>query len=88
MASCKECLSELPCSKDLQEMYHNKAEKCPFFKNKADYAEVKHGKWVAYPHNSGIYCSECRHKRRYKDMNDKFCPNCGAIMDEGSNQSG
>ena len=52
MASCKECLFELPCSTSLQKMYHNKAERCPFFKNKADVAEVKHGKWHILPEDS------------------------------------
>ena len=47
---------------------------------KADVAEVRHGEWIKYPHNSGIYCSRCRHKRRYKDANDNYCPNCGADM--------
>ena len=46
----------------------------------ADVAEVRHGEWIKYPHNSGIYCSRCRHKRRYKDANDNYCPNCGADM--------
>lgn len=43
--------------------------------------EERYGEWVKYPHNSGIYCSECRHKRRYRDIKDKYCPNCGAKMD-------
>ena len=46
----------------------------------ADVAVVRHGEWIKYPHNSGIYCSRCRHKRRYKDANDNYCPNCGADM--------
>ena len=42
--------------------------------------EVNHGEWIRYPRGSGIYCSLCRHKRRYKDIHDKFCPGCGARM--------
>ena len=48
----------------------------------AEVSEVKHGEWIRYPHGSGIYCSLCRHKRRYRDIRDKFCPNCGANMEE------
>lgn len=44
---------------------------------------VRHGDWVKYPHGSGIYCSECHKKRRYKDIHDEYCPNCGAKMDGG-----
>ena len=49
----------------------------------ADVAEVKHGEWVRYPHGSGIYCSRCRHKRRYRDIHDAYCPHCGAKMKGG-----
>lgn len=38
------------------------------------------GEWVKYPHNSGIYCSVCHGKARYKDINKPFCPHCGADM--------
>ena len=49
-----------------------------------DAVEVVHAKWVRYEHGSGIFCSHCRHKRRYKDANDNYCPNCGAKMDGGN----
>ena len=41
---------------------------------------VRHGYWVKYPHGSGIYCSECHKRRRYKDIHDGYCPKCGAKM--------
>ena len=44
------------------------------------YRKQKEGEWIRYPHNSGIYCSLCKHKRRYRDIHDAFCPNCGAKM--------
>lgn len=47
-----------------------------------DAEPVRHGRWIKYEHGSGIYCSECRHKRRYRDMYDNYCPNCGARMDK------
>jgi hypothetical protein len=49
-----------------------------------DAVEVVHARWLRYEHGSGIYCSHCRHKRRYKDANDNYCPNCGAKMDGGN----
>lgn len=83
MATCKKCLSELPCSSNLQNMYHNKAERCPFFKNKADYAEVKHGKWdinVGMNFNKERICPKC--KKRIESNYWEFCSHCGAKMDE------
>ena len=55
----------------------------------ADVVEVKHGHWFLLDEcsNAGVYCSEC-HKKVYKEHyanvkpKSKFCPNCGAIMDE------
>lgn len=50
----------------------------------AGYRKQTEGEWVRYPHGSGIYCSECRHKRRYRDIHDAYCPNCGARMKVGA----
>lgn len=44
------------------------------------YRKVERGEWIRYPHGSGIYCSRCKRKRRYRDINDSYCPNCGADM--------
>lgn len=65
-----------------EEEYFANANGCDFYADKRIYRKQIEGKWVRYPHNSGIYCSICRHKRRYKDINDAYCPNCGARMDE------
>ena len=46
----------------------------------ADVVERVRGEWIRYPHGSGIYCSRCHKKRRYKDTDDSFCPRCGADM--------
>lgn len=48
-----------------------------------DYRKQSEGEWIKYPHNSGIYCSLCKHKRRYRDIHDAFCPNYGAKMKGG-----
>ena len=49
--------------------------------NNAPSIDVVHARWIRYEHGSGIYCSYCRQKRRYKDEHDNYCPNCGSIMD-------
>lgn len=49
----------------------------------------KHGHWFLLDEcsNAGVYCSVC-HKKVYKEqyanqkLKSKFCPNCGAMMDE------
>lgn len=49
----------------------------------------KHGHWFLLDEcaNAGVYCSACN-KKVYKEYyanvkeKSKFCPNCGAIMDE------
>ena len=49
----------------------------------------KHGYWYALDEcaNEGVYCSVCN-KKVYKlyyanqKLKSKYCPNCGAIMDE------
>lgn len=49
----------------------------------------KHGYWFLLDEcaNAGVYCSVC-HKKVYKEnyanqkLRSKFCPNCGAMMDE------
>lgn len=49
----------------------------------------KHGHWVVLDEcaNEGVYCSVCS-KKVYKlyyanqKLKSKYCPNCGAIMDE------
>ncbi len=64
-----------------------------FFKNKADFVEVKHGEWiendyrhfdgfetVVYP-NEALKCSECNHNFKKELLWCKnYCPNCGVDM--------
>ena len=47
------------------------------------YRKQMAGEWIRYPHGSGIYCSLCKHKRRYRDIHDAYFPNCGASMTRG-----
>ena len=88
--TCEQCLCGLVCSPStLHNMYENKAENCPYFKNKADFIEVKHGRWiddiqtittvagVDYNGLVGYKCSICGRREGSKEP---YC-NCGAKMD-------
>lgn len=72
---CGDCIHNAVCGID------GHIIKCEHFKNKADFAEVKHGWWVTRKsiHNEEFYvCSVCG------TANDdiwRYCPNCGAKMD-------
>lgn len=58
---------------------------------------VRHGHWISLTNcsNSGVYCSVC-HKKVYKEdyawcnrknkLRSNYCPNCGAKMDEESDE--
>ena len=73
------------------------AEPCEMYMGKADVAPVVHGHWVYNPNgmdfNLGAYeCSICRQRNAnlpgsknmnpYNFVGSKYCPNCGAKMDE------
>ena len=54
--------------------------------------ERKRGRWIKYEDRAGWYCSECATGDYYAyfrnsdtgeyELQDKFCPNCGAKMTE------
>lgn len=51
-----------------------------------DVQPVRHGHWInhpddLFPEDSMIECSVC-HEYEYATVNDNFCGNCGAKMDE------
>lgn len=89
MATCKDCLSyELCSNRAYQEArFLGKDEKtyitianripCKFFKNKADFVEVKHGEWEQY----GLRNPQCSLCHSYRIEKSRYCPNCGAKMD-------
>lgn len=87
MATCKDCV-HYECCSVLSEirisLCRELADKCcKLFKNKADYAEVKHGEWV---HKNGeMICSVCGGEALMDEVYYKspFCPDCGAKMDGG-----
>jgi uncharacterized OB-fold protein len=55
---------------------------CEMFKNKADYVEVRHGKWIYVETDENdmaiVKCSECNTKRY---GTQKYCGECGAKTD-------
>lgn len=56
----------------------NVIERCPAV------APVKHGRWIKQENYPGTYskCSECDQRVGGYTPNYKFCPNCGARMDQ------
>ena len=56
----------------------NVIERCPAV------APVKHGRWIKQENYPGTYskCSECDQRVGGYAPNYKFCPNCGAKMDQ------
>ncbi len=62
------------------------AKSCDYFKNKADYAEVKHGKWIVTKTEFGWNCCEypteykCSVCGRTEKREELYC-HCGAKMD-------
>ena len=81
MITCNNCLHNDICNID----GYIDAGECGFFKNKADFVEVKHGEWIRPTIIHGItiagllHCSVCGEVPCNKG---KYCPNCGAKMDE------
>lgn len=46
----------------------------------ADVAPVVHGEWIETENKYSFQCSSCK---AVKLLKDKYCGNCGAIMDGG-----
>ena len=85
--ACDDCIHDGVCY--LQEVTNDTDEYvkefgCDDFKNKADFEEVKHGKWSLKHLCAGHYweCSECEFKNCVMPRTN-YCPNCGAKMDGG-----
>ena len=79
MATCKDCIHYPACKScwcafwEHQEM--TEEDRCKMFKNKADYAEVKHGQWVVEAYdddNRMLIIPYIEHQH-----SEPFCSNCG-----------
>ncbi len=79
--TCEDCIHYEACHRKGNEI---PAEHCRIFKDKADFAEVVHGEWIAEYEREGnySYCSICECRCRGYVPNYKYCPNCGAKMEE------
>ena len=89
--TCKDCVHFDVCfyygEKAIRDNTPNAEIGCDNFKNKADYAEVKHGKW-SYEYSSNALCGTdatydwvCSVCKEMSVDDTAFCPNCGAKMD-------
>lgn len=87
--TCEDCLHWEACRNLIEAMNPDYKGKnitirsvCKVFKNKADYAEVKHGEWkkekldMCEPY---YLCSICG---KLHDQEYLYCNECGAIMDK------
>lgn len=86
METCKDCLYSEVC--EAPPSVYLKLGKCDCFKSEKDYSPVRHGRWErvlpsksAAKWSSKVSCSIC-HNVGYERF--KYCPNCGAKMDGGS----
>ena len=58
---------------------------CSMFLNSADVAPVRHGRWLCGDYyDIGDVCSECDWDSQMTHPSYRYCPNCGAKMDEVS----
>ena len=58
--TCYDCIHCDVCSGIGACSYHcSNVCKCKFFKNKADYAEVKHGEWILRRQSNGVKTHQC-----------------------------
>lgn len=84
MATCHECLYQPICDAyanlGVTDVSASDISPCQLFKNKAEFAEVRHGYWIISNDDHCPYCSECQAVPENGKMT-KHCPNCGAKMD-------
>lgn len=77
---CGDCIHNAVCGID------GHIIKCEHFKNKADFVEVKHGKWILTKTEHGWNCCEypseytCSVCGRTETQEEPYC-HCGAKMD-------
>lgn len=90
MATCKECLHFEACSTIYEKAFREKPEKytflsaCPLFKAKANYEEVKRGRWIVHHNGRGVcvtHWAECSECHTEGSPQWKRCPVCEAKMD-------
>lgn len=72
---------------DTEQVYTNGAELVPIFRMEQWFEHLRHGKWIWHKIPGYYFCSECGfcaagNTLECMDGTFKFCPVCGAKMDE------
>lgn len=95
--TCKDCIHYCLCKdtlsnenwredtpQEIKDMYSPKG--CENFKNKENFKEIKHGRWIykrTYYEADECNCSLCNQlMTTAKGIRMNYCPKCGAEMDE------
>lgn len=98
MAICKDCIHYEVCECEdilirVPEWVNKVEDYCGCFKPKADYVEVKYGKWIMSPHQTiskigrviNVTTNQCSVCGRWNGRSKpNFCPKCGANMKGGA----
>ena len=90
--TCKNCIHFEACKNILEAVNPDYKGKnitvesvCEVFKNKSDYAKVKHGYWIYDAKDEYFFCSQCElsalNNYRGLSADSEYCPHCGAKMD-------
>lgn len=54
----------------------------------ADVGPVVHGEWEFISSDGSLWCSRCKRPSGYRrKAENKYCPNCGAVMDGGDDNA-
>ena len=89
--TCKDCDRQIVCRYYTQwaNVEQIETDRCQFFKNKTDFVEVKHGKWLYWQPGGNNHlwkCSVCGGAivtpMRFVAKHIAFCEHCGADMRE------
>jgi rRNA maturation endonuclease Nob1 len=94
MVTCNDCIHQELCDvysrAGVTDVPADDISICELFKNKADFVEVRCGKWIAKPNpwvKSCYVCSICDTQISFLGSKPKFCPHCGADMRGKSNDN-
>ena len=94
MFTCKDCVHYEVCmdfttlkESEFCQNYDKQEDLCDYFKNKADFVEVKHGEWLYWQPDGTNHlwkCSVCDGAivtpMRFVAKHIAFCEHCGADM--------
>lgn len=86
MATCENCLRNLPpCEPKLREMYKNRAEMCPFFKDESRYIEIKSQEEKEILHQMSVMAVPKPTAYRLTKEDKKETSSSDSVSDEISN---